>query len=323
MEKVLITGGAGFIGMNLALYLIKLGYIVSITDSKIPRCDKLIPFFRQVDLLEIDNLKDYFNEMSPEYVVHLGARTDLDGETLLDYSANTSGVYNVIAAINSTPSVKKTIFASSRLVCKLGYKPSDENDYLPTTAYGESKVEFEKIIKTSKIDCDWCIVRPTSIWGPWFGIPYRTFFDTVRRGYYIHPLGAEVEKLFGFVGNSVFQIEKLLLANTNQMHKKVFYLADYECINVLSFAKKIRKSFGLKDFILQLPLNILKMMALAGDLLKMFGVKNPPLTSFRLENLKTNMNFDMNNIIEVVGPDLPFTLDDAVNETVTWIKHNG
>ena len=322
MGKVLITGGAGFIGMNLALYMTKLGYGVNITDIKIPRCNQLIPFFRQIDLLDIDNLKDYFNEISPDYVIHLGARTDLDGETLLDYSANISGVSNVIAAINSTPSVKKTIFASSRLVCKLGYKPSDENDYLPTTTYGESKVETEKIIKSSEINCAWCIVRPTSIWGPWFEIPYRTFFDTVRNGYYIHPLGVKVEKLFGFVGNSVFQIEKLLLANNNQVHKKVFYLADYECINVLHFAKKIRKSSDLNDFILEAPLIILKSIALVGDLLKIFGVKNPPLTSFRLDNLITNMDFDMNNIIDVIGQDLPFKLDDAVNETVTWIKDN-
>lgn len=322
MGKVLITGGAGFIGTNLALYLIEMGYMVSIMDIKTPRCKKLIPFFKKIDLLEIDNLKDYFKDISPDYVIHLGARTDLDGETLLDYSANIAGVSNVIAAINSTSSIKKTIFASSRLVCKLGYKPIDENDYFPTTPYGESKVKTEKIIKASKINCDWCIVRPTSIWGPWFGIPYRTFFDTVRSGYYIHPLGVEVEKLFGFVGNSVFQVEKLLVANGRKVHKKVFYLADYEPINVLQFAKKIRKSFGLNDFIFQLPLVILRIIALAGDLIKIFGLKNPPLTSFRLENLKTNMDFDMNNIIEVVGRDLPFTLDEALNETVTWIKHD-
>lgn len=322
MGKVLITGGAGFIGTNLALYLIKLGYTVSVTDINIPSCNKLLPFFRQIDLLEINILKNYFKEINPDYVVHLGARTDLEGKTLLDYNANIVGVSNVIDSINSISSVKKTIFASSRLVCKLGYKPLDENDYLPTTPYGESKVVTEKLIKTSKINCDWCIIRPTSIWGPWFGIPYRTFFDIVRSGYYIHPLGVEVEKLFGFVGNSVFQIEKLLLAKNHMVHKKVFYLADYESINVLQFAKKIRKSFGLSDFIYQLPLIILRVIALGGDLIKAAGLKNPPLTSFRLDNLKTNMHFDMDNIIEVVGRDLPFKLDDAVDETVAWMKHD-
>ena len=77
MEKVLITGGAGFIGINLALYMYKLGYKINIIDIKTPRCRKLIPFFRRIDFLEIDNLKDYFKEINPDYVVHLGSRISL------------------------------------------------------------------------------------------------------------------------------------------------------------------------------------------------------------------------------------------------------
>ena len=62
--------------------------------------------------------------------------------------------------------LKKIIIASSMLVCELGYSPKNFNDYKPNTLYGESKVLTEKIVK--KFKNSWTIVRPTSIWGPWF-----------------------------------------------------------------------------------------------------------------------------------------------------------
>jgi hypothetical protein len=56
------------------------------------------------------------------------------------------------------------------------------------------------------------MVRPTSIWGPWFEIPYRTFFDATARGRYLHPRGRKVRKSFGYVGNTVYQLDRLMFA---------------------------------------------------------------------------------------------------------------
>ena len=110
----------------------------------------------------------------------MAARTDLDGQSLEDYAANIKGVENIVNVINKIESVNKIIFTSSRLVCEIGYNPKDELDYKPSTVYGESKILGEKIVRASKIkNTDWLIVRPTSLWGPWFGIPYKSFFDII------------------------------------------------------------------------------------------------------------------------------------------------
>ena len=44
----------------------------------------------------------------------------------------------------------------------------------------------DKIVN-QKANHDFVIVRPTSIWGPFFEIPYRTFFDTVRKNLFFIP----------------------------------------------------------------------------------------------------------------------------------------
>ena len=95
------------------------------------------------------------------------------------------------------------VFASSALVCRAGYRPTGETDYCPTTPYGESKVEMEILVRESTlIPCPWAMVRPTSIWGPRFGVPYKNFFSTVASGYYFHPGRHDVRRSFGYVGNA-------------------------------------------------------------------------------------------------------------------------
>src|SRR5690606_8507754 len=151
------------------------------------------------------------------YVVHLAARTDLyETRNLQGYDANIIGVSNVVDIINGLPSVKRTIYASSRMVCRIDYVPETFFDYCPPNLYGESKVLGEKFVRENARH-DYVIVRPTSIWGPYFEVPYRTFFDTVRKGVFFVPKGHNPMKSFGFVLNTVFQIEQILFAPKSEL----------------------------------------------------------------------------------------------------------
>ena len=101
----------------------------------------------------------------PDFVLHMAARTDLE-EThdITGYAANIDGVTNVIEAVRKAGSVKRSVFASTRLISKIGYIPESEVDYRPTTLYGESKVLGEKLVRQAGRDLGhWVIVRPTSI----------------------------------------------------------------------------------------------------------------------------------------------------------------
>lgn len=290
--RILVTGGSGFIGTNLIEACVAQGNVVLNIDSTSPRNVAHSRFWKQVDLLDTEGLKKVIREFNPHYIYHMAARTDLDGRSLNDYRANTDGVSNLIEAINSLPALKRIIFASSRLVCKIDYQPKDEYDCCPTTRYGESKVIGEKIVRESKgIACPWVIVRPTSIWGPWFDIPYKTFFLTIADGHYFHPGRKIINKSFGYIGNSVFELQKLMSAPADMVQGRTLFLEDYPPINVKVMAEFIQKTMGAKQ-IKTAPMIFLRTGAVLGDALKTMGWKNPPLTSFRLNNLLTNMVYE-------------------------------
>jgi GlcNAc-P-P-Und epimerase len=320
LSRIAITGGSGFIGTNLVQYCFEHGHEFVNIDIVAPRNPASPGRWAQCDIVDAARLREVLTEFDPEILIHLAARTDLDGRTIADYTANTMGVRNVIEAAKRLPRLKRTIFASSMFVCRLGYIPKGEQDYCPHTVYGESKVEGERIVRqeAGSLGC-WVLVRPTSIWGPWFAIPYSGFFEAVRKGMYMHPKGVQVLRSYGFVANTVYQIMKIAQHPADSdVCGKTFYIADYEPTDTQAWADRIAAAFG-RPQVRQSPLWLMRRLARGGDLLKTLGMHNPPLTSFRLQNLLTNAVFDLSATRNIAG-DLPYSLEQGVATTAEWMK---
>ena len=316
-KRVLVTGGSGFIGTNMVGALKLLGCSVVSVDRMAPRNSMQVDSHRAVDLLDERALTEVVRHFDPHIIFHLAARTDLDGTSAEDYVDNTLGTERLIGALPFARSLEYVAFASSRLVCAIGYVPRHEQDYCPTTAYGESKVKMEQIIRGSAIDVPWTIVRPTSIWGPWFDVPYRNFFDSIRRGVYVHPRGRKVQKSFGYVGNSVHQLIGLAMAGGSSLAGRSTYLCDYEPLELGSWARLIAENFGRR--VHEVPMAALRGLALLGDAASAVGVKNAPLTSFRLDNLVSPMVHEVDRLRGIVG-ELPYSIEAGTVQTVAWMQ---
>ncbi len=316
MSKILITGGSGFIGQNLMAFFLKKHTLLNYDIQK-PKNQEQIDFWCKGDILDYETFKTTIFDFQPDYIVHLAARTDLDeNKNIQGYNANIQGVENLINILNLEGlNVKQTIYASSRMVCRIDYIPTRFDDYCPPNLYGESKMIGEKLVK-EKAKHSYIIVRPTSIWGPWFEIPYRTFFDTIQKKRFFIPKNYNPKKSFGFVLNTVFQIDKLLF--TEKKSVSCFYLSDYPNIEVNTWANLIAKHSNVSKP-KKLPLFLLKIIAWIGDFLKILGWKNPPLTTFRLNNLITDMVYDLSDLENVCG-NLPYSLEEGVKITTDWIK---
>lgn len=317
MTKYLVTGGSGFIGTNLISYLKRQNNIEILNiDIAYPKLKTHIDVWKQLDLCDKNKLSETISNFSPDCVIHLGARTDLNGKKLEDYQANMDGVSNLLDCLEEVPNLKRVIFASSMYVCEPGYIPKDFEDYAPHTLYGESKVITEKIIKKRNPKYTWAIIRPTSIWGPWFGEPYNKFFHIVLNHMYFHMGKRACKKTYGYVDNAIYQIMSILNADEQKVNRKIFYLGDYEPYDITEWANEIAKHAGIK--IPHVPYFCFKVMGWLGDFLKIFGVSFP-MTSFRLHNMTTDNIHNLNPIKEI-APNLPSDRETGTIKTLEWIR---
>lgn len=316
MKKFFITGGSGFIGTNLInKFLQKEDIKILSIDIVHPKIGAHSSFWKNVDLRDKNSLLNVVKDFQPDYVIHLGARTDLNGKKLKDYDANMQGISNLLDALEYVPNLKCAVFASSMYVCEPGYIPQNFEDYAPHTLYGKSKVETEKIIKERNPQYTWSIIRPTSIWGPWFGEPYDKFFHIVLSHMYFHMGKRACRKTYGYVDNAIYQILSILKAPSKIVNKNVFYLGDYEPYPISDWANEIASLEGIH--IPQVPYWCFKVVGWFGDLLKKIGIPFP-MTSFRLHNMTTD---NVHNLepIKKIAPNLPVSRIDGTKMTLNWI----
>ncbi len=318
MNKVLVTGGSGFIGTNVVSRLLDMKYHVLNIDIKPPIKSEHLFCYKYIDMKSFSQLSEAIADFEPNMILHLAARTDLNGKKLSDYEDNIIPVENLCKIITNSPFVNRVIFTSSMLVCRAGYIPADSEDYCPTTVYGESKVETENIVKKYKnVLPSFCIVRPTSIWGPWFKEPYRDFFDMVLAGRFFRIGKPSCTKTYGYVGNTVNQIISLLSFKEEKSNDNVYYLGDSPPNNIDDWSVKISELAEKRKPII-LPFFLLKVAALIGDLLIRVGVKFP-LSSFRLKNMTTNNVLDCTKVISCNKWE-PIPLEHGIKATLNWMK---
>lgn len=321
--KILVTGGSGFIGTNYVELLLqdKNNELINI-DIKPPRNPAHSEFWRECNILDAPRMEKIIKDFKPTHVVHLAAKTGLDEKSLSDFATNIEGVENLVQVLRETPSVERAIFTSSLLVCKMGYVPKEDTEYKPTTLYGQSKMLGEKIVRSAKnLPYVWTIVRPISVWGPYAEEPYRNFFQSVANNWYFHIGSGHYKRSMGYVGNMVLQFHKILSVPVEKINEKVFYLGDSPPIDLYDFANEIQKTLGVKK-IRKLPLCVIQVAAKVGDFLKALGVKKFPLTSFRLNNIRTEYVFDLSPILNITGP-LPYDYKMGIQRTIHHMRKVG
>lgn len=317
MIKILVTGGSGFIGTNMIESLLKTDAEILSIDIAEPKLKQHRSIWHQADIRDKEVITKEIETFSPDYVIHLAARTDLNGKMLQDYDANMQGVTNLLDALEKIPNLKQAVFASSMYVCEPGYMPKDFEDYAPHTLYGESKVETERRIKKRNPKYTWSIIRPTSIWGPWFGEPYNKFFHIVLSHMYFHMGKRACRKTYGYVDNAIYEIMSIFEADAEKVNRKVFYIGDYEPYDITEWANEIAKEARI--WIPRIPYWCFKCAGWFGDLLKKFGI-GFPMTSFRLHNMTTD-NIHNLEPIKTIAPNLPLSRLEGTKRTLDWINN--
>ena len=319
MKRVLVTGSTGLIGTALVKNLTEQGFVVAGLDRG-PAGEFTGATVHYVcDILDRARLTACVSEFAPDAIVHLAARTDVEGQELGGYAANIEGVSNLVEAIRATPSVTRCIWTSTQLVCRVGYIPISSSDYQPDTVYGQSKVRGEEIVRaTDGAGREWCLVRPTTVWGPGVNLHYQRFLKLVKLGVYFHVDPGPLYKSYAYIGNITHQYIRLLRAPAEVIQGRTLYLADYLPIDLIGWCNDFQKSFGARR-IPVMPKILVRLLALTGDALGHLGMRRVPFNSFRLKNMLAQYRFDMRETEAICGP-LPYTIEDGVRLTADWIN---
>lgn len=163
MSKVLVTGGAGYIGSHTCLELVNRGYEVVVIDNLIngnlealKRIEEMtghsILFF-QVDLQNKKDLEEVFNKYEISSVIHFAGYKAV-GESvenpLMYYSNNVSASITLLEVM-AEHHIENIVFSSS---CTVYGKPvtvpvKETDELAPTNPYGRSKFMVEQILRDS------------------------------------------------------------------------------------------------------------------------------------------------------------------------------
>ena len=173
--KVLLTGGAGFIGSHIADKLVEEGNEVIIVDNlSTGKKKNLNPKakFYDVDITNINALEEVFSKEKPDIVNHHAAQTDVR-HSMRD--PNFDAMVNVLGSLNilqlcSKYRVKKIIYASTSAVYNEPlYVPMDEKHPIdPLSGYGVTKYTVELYLRvySQNYGISYTIFRYGNVYGP-------------------------------------------------------------------------------------------------------------------------------------------------------------
>lgn len=207
-QRVLVTGGLGFLGLNLVPVLLEEAAEVRLLNRSLDplavRWLDLLAAGRPVELIE----GDISDRRMPEWLDGIDLVLNLAGESgaakslseaQADMQVNIAGHLNLLNAVLSHPRPPRIVFLSSRLVYGVtgALAVDEEHPPRPTSLYGLHKLTVEHYhrIYREHDGLAYTVLRVTNPYGP-FQLPHRRQHGIVNR-FVIRALEGETLRLYG------------------------------------------------------------------------------------------------------------------------------
>ena len=328
MDKILITGGSGFIGSFIVEEALnrKMETWVAVRSSSSRKFlqDTRIRFI-ELDFSSEENLRKQLAGHKFDYVVHAAGVTKcLDKNDFFRMNTNgTANLVNVLSEPDRMP--RRMVFLSSLSIFgaireQQPYKDIEPTDQpKPNTAYGESKLKAERIVTESGIPS--VILRPTGVYGP----REKDYFLMAKsiKGHVDFAVGYKQQDItFVYVKDVV---QAVFLALDRGKPGSAYFLTDGEVYQTATFSKLIHEALGRPWWIrITAPVWVLRVITFFGDAIAHITGKISALNNDKYHILKQrNWRCNIRPAINELGFAPEYNLKKGVRETIEWYKANG
>ena len=267
MSKILVTGGAGFIGSHVAEELVNRGHDVTVLDDLSGGFveNVIAPArFVQGSINDVDLVNNLLEESQFDYVYHLAAYAAEGLSHFIkrfNYNNNLIGSVNLInAAINT--GVKCFVFTSS--IAVYGATPTlpmtEETVPHPEDPYGIAKLAVEQELRTCKqmFGLDYIIFRPHNVYGERqnIGDKYRNvvgiFMNQILQGKPMTVFGDGMQtRAFSYIREVAPIIARSI--ETPAAYNEIFNIGADQPYTVNELAEAVARSMGVEPQIAYVP----------------------------------------------------------------------
>jgi len=305
-KKILVTGGAGFIGSHLTNELLKQGNKVVVIDNlssgKKENINQKAKFYR-ADVRD-KNIYEIFEKENPEIVFHLAAKPIVEEVYKNPFEAievNVMGTVNILEACRKQGNLEKIVVVSS----DKAYGKSKElpyKEHFPLKGdhpYDVSKSSADLIAQSyfSTYGLPVIITRFSNVFGPG-----DTNFSRIVPG----------------IIDSVIQNKELLIRSNGKMIREYTYVKDIVdgCIKLAGHKKNFGEAFNFGSK------NIFSVL----DVIKKAEESLETKINYRILNIAKNeipeQYLDWTKAKEILNWQSKTTFENGIKETFDWFKNN-
>lgn len=271
--RILVTGGAGFIGSHTCERLLKEGHAVAILDDLNDFYDPILKLrnmnairahgsvsFRHGDICDTKTVDEFFHGWRPDAVIHLAARAGVRpslADPLLYERVNVGGTFTLLEACRKHR-VERFVFASSSSVYGIANRvPFSESDerLMPVSPYAATKIAGEKACFTYshlygiRSTC----LRFFTVYGPRQrpDLAIRKFVDLIARGEPVPVFGdGSSARDYTYIDDIV---EGIVRALAHESAFEVFNLGNSSPVRLDELIRLIAEAVGKPASIRRLP----------------------------------------------------------------------
>ena len=319
MKKVFVTGITGLLGTNLTIALLREGYtVVGLVRDK-NRYKGIIT--KNLFLVEKSLDSDLTQELKDcNYVIHIAANTNQNEIAYKNYyKINTLATQKLYEQANKAK-IKRFIFISTANTVGYGQYENTYNESVAwkyphkKSLYAFSKKQAEDWLLKNQKSTEIIILNPTFMLGAYDTKPSsgKIILMSLNKSIVFYPKGG---KNFIYINDVV----KAIISSFNKGKVGERYVLANENLTYKEFFKQLKALTNQKQLLIPIPISVLKVVGLIGEVLKFFKVK----TALSLSNMNALCihNYYM-NYKSIKDFNLTYTpIEKAIKEAVDYFEN--